>query len=50
MHVGTVWTMLIALSGAAVLVIALRPTRKPTDPAPEQVDVLESAHETGRLR
>ncbi|MDL4773546.1 MFS transporter [Actinomadura xylanilytica] len=38
MHVGTVWTMLIALSGAAVLVIALRPARKPTD---QQIDVLE---------
>ncbi|MGV9817365.1 MFS transporter [Nocardia xishanensis] len=28
MHVGAVWTMLIALSGAAVLAIALRPTRE----------------------
>ncbi|MFD3418289.1 MFS transporter [Streptomyces decoyicus] len=30
MHVGAVWIMLIALSGAAVLVIALRPAGKPT--------------------
>ncbi|MEN3269274.1 MFS transporter [Pseudonocardia sp.] len=42
MHVSAVWTMLIALFGAAVLVIALRPTRNPTDRAPAQVDVLES--------
>ncbi|MEV5121220.1 MFS transporter [Streptomyces decoyicus] len=30
MHVGAVWIMLIALFGAAVLVIALRPAGKPT--------------------
>ncbi|WP_245171441.1 MFS transporter [Streptomyces decoyicus] len=30
MHVGAVWIMLIALFGAAVLVIALRPVGKPT--------------------
>ncbi|MEJ8652507.1 MFS transporter [Streptomyces sp. MS1.AVA.3] len=30
MHVGAVWIMLIALLGAAVLVIALRPAGKPT--------------------
>jgi hypothetical protein len=43
MHVGTVWTMLIALSRAAVLVIALRPTRKPTELAPEQADLVKSS-------
>ncbi|MFI6684010.1 hypothetical protein [Streptomyces sp. NPDC050485] len=30
MHVSAVWTMLIALSGAVLLVTALRPARKPT--------------------
>ncbi|MGW2027633.1 hypothetical protein [Streptomyces decoyicus] len=30
MHVGAVWIMLIALFGAAVLVVALRPVGKPT--------------------
>ncbi|WP_433207914.1 MFS transporter [Nocardia sp. CA-107356] len=39
MHVGTVWTMLIALGAAAVLWIALRPTRKSVMPEP----VLEPA-------
>ncbi|MEV6559846.1 MFS transporter [Nocardia sp. NPDC051756] len=43
MHVGAVWTMFIALAGAAVLVIALRPKRAPIDTTAEQVDVLESA-------
>ncbi|MRH91535.1 MFS transporter [Nocardia sp. SYP-A9097] len=37
MHVGSVWTMIIALSGAAVLAISLRPARKP-DPAAESAD------------
>ncbi|MCT2590747.1 MFS transporter [Streptomyces sp. N2-109] len=35
MHVGAVWIMLIALFGAAVLVIALRPAGKPTGLVPE---------------
>ncbi|WP_431040508.1 MFS transporter [Streptomyces sp. P1-3] len=35
MHVGAVWIMLIALFGAAVLVIALRPVGKPTGLAQE---------------
>ncbi|MBT2383392.1 MFS transporter [Streptomyces sp. ISL-11] len=35
MHVGAVWIMLIALFGAAVLVIALRPAGRPTGPAQE---------------
>jgi len=39
MHVGTVWTMVIALGAAAVLWIALRPTRKSAMPEP----VLEPA-------
>lgn len=32
MHVGAVWVTLIALCGAAVLAISLRPARKPTGP------------------
>ncbi|MFJ4657245.1 MFS transporter [Nocardia sp. NPDC088792] len=32
MHVGVVWTMLIALTGALVLAFALRPTRAPAGP------------------
>ena len=32
MHVGAAWIMLIALLGAAVLAIALRPAEKPTEP------------------
>lgn len=37
MHVGAVWIMLVALLGAAVLVIALRPAGKaPAPPAPVQ--------------
>ncbi|REK88996.1 MFS transporter [Streptomyces inhibens] len=35
MHVGAVWIMLIALFGAAVLVISLRPVGKPTGPVQE---------------
>lgn len=39
MHVGAVWIMVIALAGAAVLLLALRPPRKPpaSTPAPEPV-------------
>ncbi|MEU1629311.1 MFS transporter [Streptomyces sp. NPDC020096] len=43
MHVTAVWTMLIALSGAVLLVTALRPTRKPTAPVPEPADIPKSA-------
>lgn len=43
MHVGAVWTMVIALCGAAVLAISLRPVRKPLEPAAIQADVLEPA-------
>ncbi|MEU5582639.1 MFS transporter [Streptomyces huasconensis] len=35
MHVGAAWIMLIALCGAAVLVVALRPDGKPKNRAPE---------------
>ncbi|MFE2548147.1 MFS transporter [Streptomyces sp. NPDC059355] len=35
MHVGAVWIMLVALIGAAVLAVALRPAGKPTGPAQE---------------
>ncbi|MFB7615211.1 MFS transporter [Kitasatospora sp. NPDC056181] len=41
MHVSAAWTMLIALTGAVLLVIALRPDRKPVEPVPD--DVLEPA-------
>ncbi|UKY54615.1 MFS transporter [Streptomyces inhibens] len=44
MHVGAVWIMLIALFGAAVLVIALRPAGKPTEL------VQEPAHDRGDSR
>ncbi|WP_327140299.1 MFS transporter [Nocardia sp. NBC_01327] len=37
MHVGSLWTMVIALAGAAVLAITMRPTRTPATPAPEPV-------------
>ncbi|MFI6044919.1 MFS transporter [Nocardia sp. NPDC051321] len=43
MHVGAVWTMLIALAGAAVLAITLRPNGIRTDAAPEQAEALEPA-------
>ncbi|WP_069165395.1 MFS transporter [Nocardia altamirensis] len=43
MHVGTVWTMLIALTGAAVLILTIRPDRKPTELEPEPVEILEPA-------
>ncbi|MEV6769035.1 MFS transporter [Nocardia sp. NPDC051030] len=43
MHVGTVWTMLIALSGAAVLAITMRPDRKTKVSEPDPVQALESA-------
>ncbi|MFI9507964.1 MFS transporter [Nocardia sp. NPDC052566] len=41
MHVGAVWTMLIALAGAAVLAIAVRPNRIPI--ASQPIDVPEPA-------
>ncbi|MFI1914197.1 MFS transporter [Nocardia sp. NPDC020380] len=40
MHVGVVWTMLIALTGAVVLAFALRPDRTPV---PLEAEPLESA-------
>ncbi|MGW7003719.1 hypothetical protein ACWGCW_13040 [Streptomyces sp. NPDC054933] len=43
MHITAVWTMLIALSGAVLLVTSLRPTRKPTAPVPEPADIPKSA-------
>lgn len=44
MHVGAVWIMLIALFGAAVLMIALRPAGKPTEPVREpDYDRIEEA-------
>jgi len=44
MHVGAVWIMLIALLGAAVLVIALRPVGKPAGLVEEPADDRGGSH------
>lgn len=44
MHVGASWIMLIALFGAAVLVIALRPIGNPTGPVQEPNNGPEGSH------
>ncbi|MBH1934154.1 MFS transporter [Streptomyces sp. AV19] len=48
MHVGAVWIMLIALSGAAVLVMAMRPAGKPAGPVQEPNHDRGPAGETTR--
>ncbi|MFF1832849.1 hypothetical protein ACFVXE_01320 [Streptomyces sp. NPDC058231] len=45
MHVGAVWIMLVALFGAAVLLIALRSAKKPTASVREAESVQESGQE-----
>lgn len=46
MHVGAVWIMLVALLGAAVLVIALRPAEQRKGLVPEPDQQRESSHST----
>jgi len=43
MHVSAGGTMLIALFGAVLLVLAPRPARKPTEPVAEPADTREPA-------